>query len=310
MASFSAAPSSSALVNVGNGNRAACIDRLAIQYPDTWQQLYGPNAARSTDPIILGLRAALGDIDCDAILEALQARQQQINQSAAALPAPLATAAITAGTAFRPWATPYGSPLARPASVLAPGADLAAEDWALRTCARGWGNATRYDIDLLYDQAAARGIVGASNMTLSQVCQALAASAVVTDEALLLQQQQQQQQRQLQEQQEVAALGTALGTLTGPGGGAAPIQPLLGQPQQQQLPALQELTAAAQLAARAGDAEALDQVARLASTAAQGVRSGVLQPSFGVAPQQPLFPLGRPTPTGTYSPNPFPLRTI
>jgi hypothetical protein len=154
----------------------ACADRLALVYPDVWQRIYGPDAAR--DPLAPGLRASLGiaggGTDCDQILAALGARQSQIVQGAAGI----------AGSALGPLvgrqqrdeallaATAIGAELAGvPPGVRA--ADSAVDDLARQACASGWANATRDQVDLIYDRALARGIPGARYMTLSQVCAAI-----------------------------------------------------------------------------------------------------------------------------------------
>ncbi|AGO83616.1 hypothetical protein psal_cds_148 [Pandoravirus salinus] len=158
-----------------------CIERLTLEHPDL-AYVFGPEAAR--DPAAQAFRALLGvtgaGADCDQIMAALRARQGQIEQGAANI------ARSTGGGMGSLLRQQQRDDALMAASAL--GASLtglpvgplavndAIDDLAQQACASGWGNATRDQVNLVYDRAEARGIPGAADMTLAQVCAALAAA--------------------------------------------------------------------------------------------------------------------------------------
>ncbi|AVK76783.1 hypothetical protein pmac_cds_95 [Pandoravirus macleodensis] len=159
-------------------SRPGCVDALALSHPDLYASIYGAGAVGN--PLAPGLRAALGNLgtgaDCDQVLAALTARKNLIVQGAAGIAGSgmgslvrqqqrqeaLLASDIAAATA--------GLPLG--ASVSARAID-AADELARQACASGWANATREQVNLIYDRAEARGIPGARFMTLADVCAAV-----------------------------------------------------------------------------------------------------------------------------------------
>lgn len=159
-------------------SRPGCVDALALSHPDLYASIYGAGAVGN--PLAPGLRAALGNLgtgaDCDQVLAALTARKNLIVQGAAGIAGSgmgslvrqqqrqeaLLASDIAAATA--------GLPMG--ASVSARAID-AADELARQACASGWANATREQVNLIYDRAEARGIPGARFMTLADVCAAV-----------------------------------------------------------------------------------------------------------------------------------------
>nr|UDO48107.1 hypothetical protein [Pandoravirus massiliensis] len=159
-------------------SRPGCVDALALSHPDLYASIYGAGAA--ANPLAPGLRAALGNLgtgaDCDQVLAALTARKNLIVQGAAGIAGSgmgslvrqqqrqeaLLASEIAAATA--------GLPLGAAAGARAIDA---ADELARQACASGWANATREQVNLIYERAEARGIPGARFMTLADVCAAV-----------------------------------------------------------------------------------------------------------------------------------------
>lgn len=158
-----------------------CINRLTLENPDL-AYVFGPDAVR--DPAAQAFRSLLGvtgaGADCDQILAALRARRNQIEQGAATI---AGSAGGGVGALLRQQqrdeallaASTVGASLTG-LPVGPRGAD-AIDELAQQACASGWANATRDQVNLIYDRAIARGIPGARSMTLAQVCAAIAEEA-------------------------------------------------------------------------------------------------------------------------------------
>ncbi|AGO82118.1 hypothetical protein pdul_cds_189 [Pandoravirus dulcis] len=158
-----------------------CINRLTLENPDL-AYVFGPDAVR--DPAAQAFRSLLGvtgaGADCDQILAALRARRNQIEQGAATI---AGSAGGGVGALLRQQqrdeallaASAVGASLTG-LPVGPRGAD-AIDELAQQACASGWANATRDQVNLIYDRAIARGIPGARSMTLAQVCTAIAEEA-------------------------------------------------------------------------------------------------------------------------------------
>ncbi|WBR14268.1 hypothetical protein pkur_cds_93 [Pandoravirus kuranda] len=160
-------------------SRPGCVDALALSHPDLYASIYGAGAAGN--PLAPGLRAALGGLgtgaDCDQVLAALTARKNLIVQGAAGI------AGSGMGSLVRQQqrqeallasdiaaATSGAAPLGVSAATRAIDA---ADELARQACASGWANATREQVNLIYERAEARGIPGARFMTLADVCAAV-----------------------------------------------------------------------------------------------------------------------------------------
>ncbi|AJF98434.1 hypothetical protein TW95_gp1700 [Pandoravirus inopinatum] len=157
---------------------SACIERLRLQHPDL-AYILGPDAAG--DPAAQAFRTLVGvtgaGADCDQILAALRARQNQIEQGAANI---ARSAGGGVGSLLRQQqrneALLAASAVGASLTGLPVGSRAvdAVDELAQQACASGWANATRDQVNLIYDRAEARGIPGARFMTLSQVCAAVA----------------------------------------------------------------------------------------------------------------------------------------
>ncbi|QBZ80739.1 hypothetical protein pclt_cds_141 [Pandoravirus celtis] len=155
-----------------------CIERLTLEHPDL-AYIFGPNAP--SDPATQALRALVGvtgaGADCDQIVAALRARQNQIEQGAANI---ARSAGGGVGSLLRQQQRNEAllAASAVGASLTGLPVDLraidAVDELAQQACASGWDNVTRDQVNLIYDRAEARGIPGARFMTLSQVCAAVA----------------------------------------------------------------------------------------------------------------------------------------
>lgn len=158
-----------------------CINRLTLENPDL-AYVFGPDAVR--DPAAQAFRSLLGvtgaGADCDQILAALRARRNQIERGAATI---AGSAGGGVGALLRQQqrdeallaASAVGASLTG-LPVGPRGAD-AVDELAQQACVSGWANATRDQVNLIYDRAIARGIPGARSMTLAQVCAAIAEEA-------------------------------------------------------------------------------------------------------------------------------------